>query len=196
VSTTERFWIRRLRWRLRGAWLWPAFAFLTPLDALILHLLPPVRTGVDFVPALIVSSFGNLFLAGAAAPWLARRLGRRAGEAPPEVLGDRVATGLLAAATAGLVVAGLAGRPLVVSETRDTEAAARAVSRYVDRSGTAEMRRNRDAANTLRLGDDFFRICIPRDDRRLANCFFIDTAKDPPALSPDRDQRPNALIRP
>src|SRR4051812_17810009 len=31
---------RRLRWRLRGAWQWPAFAVLTVVDALLVARLP------------------------------------------------------------------------------------------------------------------------------------------------------------
>ena len=40
VSHEERFWPARIRWRLRGAWMWPSFVAVTLLDGLILHLLP------------------------------------------------------------------------------------------------------------------------------------------------------------
>ena len=33
----DRIWTSRLRWRLRGARLWPTFAVLILLDALLLH---------------------------------------------------------------------------------------------------------------------------------------------------------------
>ena len=57
--------------------MWPAYAVLTLLDAVILHELPPVSGGVNFIPALILSSFCNLFLMGVVAPWLGRRLAQR-----------------------------------------------------------------------------------------------------------------------
>lgn len=197
MATRERFWIRRLRWRLRGAWLWPVFALLTLGDALILHLVPPIRTGVDFVPALIISSFANLFLVGAVGPWLARRLARRADSTLPyEVVLDRTATALLALGAVGVVAAGLAARPVVVSETEDTEAAARAVQAHIERTGSAEVRRNLGSANTIRLEEDYFRICVALDDRFRASCYFVDTDVDPPEVTPDPDARPNALIRP
>ena len=50
VDPEERFWPTRVRWRLRGAWMWPTFVALTLLDGLVLHLLPPVGTGVDLSP--------------------------------------------------------------------------------------------------------------------------------------------------
>src|SRR3712207_3377343 len=130
MQHSEHLWARRLAWRLRGAWMWPAYALLTVLDAWILHELPPVSGGVDFVPGLIVSSFANLFLMGAVAPWLGRALARRepadGGNGVPrsvraEVYKDRSAAILICVATLGLVAAGLAARPLIVSETEDTE---------------------------------------------------------------------------
>ena len=36
----ERLWLPRLKWRIRGAWQWPAFALLTVLDAVLLTQLP------------------------------------------------------------------------------------------------------------------------------------------------------------
>jgi hypothetical protein len=145
VSYEERFWPRRLRWRLRGAWQWPAFALFTLADAFVLNLLPPIRTGVDFVPALILASFGNLFLVGLVAPWLTRR------------------------------ASGLATRPLVVSETRATEENARLVRSFVEARGSDEVKRNLDTANTRRLAEGYFRTCIALDDRTRAYCLFVDT---------------------
>ena len=97
--------------------------------ALILHLLPPIGTGVDLIPAILLATFGNLLLIGAVAPWLARRTWKRRPAAEPgappraqlEVLTDRIGTGLLLATIVGVMAAGLAARPLVVSETEDTE---------------------------------------------------------------------------
>ena len=197
MATEDRFWPARLRWRLRGAWQWPAFAVLTIADAFVLHELPPVQGGVDLVPGLIISSFANLFLIGAVAPWLARRVAaRQAGTAPTEVLGDRIATGLLCAATAGLIAAGLAARPVIVSETEATEENARAVRAFILSRGPEEARRNLDTANTVRLADGFFRTCVARDDRRRAYCFFADTNRDPTRVRPDPNPAPNSALYP
>lgn len=196
-ARSEHFWLARARWRLRGAPLWPAFLALTVADALILHLLPPLREGVDLPPALIVASFANLFLVAMIAPWLARRLtAHRAGEAgaaPYEVTLDRTAVALLACGAAGLVAAGLAARPLVVVETEARERASAAVADWVGVHGTAEVRANLDAANTIRLDEDYFRVCIPLNDRTRAACLFVDTHADRARVRRDRDTRPNQL---
>lgn len=200
MEETERLWSRRLRWRLRGAWQWPAYAVLTLLDALILHELPPVRTGVDFIPGLIVASFANLFLMGAVAPWLARRLAIRqqaeSGNGIPlsvrvEVFKDRTAAVLLGLATLGLVAAGLGARPLVVAETKDTERNAELVEEFVLAEAPHEIQRNIDTANTLRLEEGYFRTCINYDDRTKAWCLFVDVDAEPPTVKRDPSTLPN-----
>jgi hypothetical protein len=203
VDRDERFWPARIRWRLRGAWMWPTFITVTLLDGLILHLLPPVGTGVDPIPAILLATFGNLALIGGMAPWLARRTWNRrpAAElgAPPraqlEVLSDRIGTGLLLATIVGVLAAGLAARPTVVSETRATEANAEAFRSLILSRGDAELVRNLETANTVRLGEDFFRTCVARDDRERYFCAFVDTSKHPPDVDVDRSAEPNSAYK-
>jgi hypothetical protein len=205
VEHSERLWARRLRWRLRGAWMWPAYALLTPLDAMILHELPPVSGGVDFIPGLILASFCNLFLMGAIAPWLGTRLAQRehasSGNGVPvavraEVLKDRTAVVLLALTSLGLIVAGLAARPLIVSETRETERNAELVRDHVLTEAPAEVQRNLDTANTVKLEDGYFRTCVNYDDRGRAYCVFVDVDAEPPILRKDPSTLPNQEFKP
>jgi hypothetical protein len=200
VQHSEQLWARRMRWRLRGAWQWPAYALLTLLDAVILHELPPVREGIDFVPALIVSSFGNLFLMGAVAPWLGKRLAERehaaGGNGIPlavraEVLKDRTAAVLLAIATAGLLVAGLGNQPAVVAETEDVEDAIGLLERYVAANAPHEIQRNLEIVNTDRLEEGFFRMCINYDERDRAWCVFVNVKDEPPTVVRDPSEVPN-----
>lgn len=177
--------------------MWPAFALAFIGDALILHRLPPIETGVDLAPALIISSFTNLLLIGAFAPWLARRLIRReqgTPALPPEVILDRTATFLLAAGAAGLLAAGLAARPAVVSETKATEENAELVRDFVAAHGSDEVKRNLDTANTERLREGYFRTCINMDDRTKAYCMFVDTERD--TVTRDPSTEPNQRLFP
>jgi hypothetical protein len=209
VDKGERFWTRRMRWRLRGAMQWPAFVLFTLLDGLVLDLLPPVSTtGLNFIEGVLIATFGNLVLVGAAAPFIAGRLERRrqtalAGAAgagptavPPEaereVLRDRVATILLAGGLVATLVSGLANRPVIVSETEATEEVGRELRAYVARSGSDELKRNLETANTIRLSEGYFRVCIARDDRRRYLCLFIDTDKEPTEVKRDPSAEPNA----
>lgn len=202
MDRSEHLWARRLRWRLRAAWMWPAYALLTVLDAVILHELPPVSGGVGFIPGLIVSSFANLFLMGAVAPWLGRRLATRdSGDGVPlvvrvEVMKDRTAAVLLVLATLGLVAAGLAARPLIVSETEDTERNADLVRDHVLTEAPHEIQRNLDTANTVKLEDGYFRTCVNYDERDRAYCLFVDVDAEPPIVRRDPSTLPNQQFKP
>ena len=211
MTTVRRFRASRLRGDLVGLRHWPAFAVFTVGDGLILHLLPPGPAGAPLVPSILVAAFGNLVLVGAAAPWIARWLaarpgpsprtaagpGGRAGIAPGapgpayEALVGRTVLAVLAAGALGLLAAGLASRPLIVSETPATEANARTVRGYVLAHGTAEERRNLDTAHTHRVEEGVFRTCLARDDRRRASCFHVDTRTQPPRLRRDPSPAPN-----
>lgn len=194
MSSEERFWASRLRWRLRGAMQWPAFVLFTLLDAVVIAELPPsVLKEPNLIVGVLAATFGNLVLIGAVAPFLASRLAQReSDETGREVLQDRTATALLAVGLLACLVSGLANRPVVVSETEATEEVGRQLRAYVERSDSDELRRNLETANTIRLSDGYFRVCISRDDRRRNVCLFVDTDKDPTEVRRDPSAQPNA----
>jgi hypothetical protein len=184
--------------------MWPAYAILTLLDAVILHELPPVSGGVDFIPALILSSFCNLFLMGAVAPWLARRLAQRehvgSGNGIPlsvriEVLKDRTAAIMLGVTTLGLIAVGLGNHPATVQETEDLERNAELFRDYAVAEAPHEIQRNLETANTIRLEPGYFRTCANYDDRDRVWCVFIDVDAEPPIVRKDPSTLPNQEFR-
>ncbi|GBD45287.1 hypothetical protein HRbin41_00087 [bacterium HR41] len=188
---------------MRGALAASAFVVCTLLEGLLLHELPPAALGVRSeamsVPfALIVAASANLVLVGAVAPWLSRRLERRAiaggEELPPALrrvaLRDRVAALLVVLGLLGWLAAGLASRPLVVAADREQEENARAVRDWVLRSGDRELVANLASANTVALAERFFRTCIRKRSGAYV-CLLVDTSRDPPSVVRDRDSRPN-----
>jgi hypothetical protein len=195
VSSGDRFWPSRLRWRLRGALQWPAFVLFTLLDGIVISELPPALIEEpNLIVGVLAATFGNLVLIGAVAPFLAGRLARRdrLDTTARELLQDRIAAIALAIGLAACLVSGLANRPVIVSETEATEEVGRELRAYVERSGSDELRRNLETANTIRLSEGFFRTCIARDDRRRYFCLFIDTEKEPTEVRRDPSAEPNA----
>src|SRR3954470_20594904 len=194
MGTVDRFWTRRLRWRLLGAWRWPAFAFFTLIDALLLHEL---GTGVRFnwAVSLILASFANIALLAAAdaiARMAARNRAAQGVEDPHlEVTIDRGGIALLAVGAVGLAASGLATHHLIVSETNATTANAKAVERWVNGNGSTEYRRNLETANTEKLADGYFRTCVADDARERFLCLFVDTKKKPPQVVRDPSTEPN-----
>ena len=192
VPQEERFWPSRLQWRLRGGLQWPAFVLFTLLDAVVIAELPPaVIKEPNLIVGVLAATFGNLVLIGAVAPFLARRMTEGEG-IEREVLQDRIAAIALALGLVACLVSGLANRPVIVSETEATEDVGRELRAYVERSGSEELRRNLETANTIRLSEGFFRTCIARDDRRRNLCLLIDTDKDPTEVRRDPSAEPNA----
>jgi hypothetical protein len=202
MRTRTSFWPRRLRWQLLAAWRWPALIVLTFVNGAIATALSPVSGHTKFVPAVIISAFANIFLVGAVAPWLARRIAARRGRALPapqfppvdsgEILVDRVATALLLLATLGVLVAGLGHEQPNLAPTKASADAGNAMRSYVLAHGTPELKRNVEAANTTRVRPDYFRICVPHNNPAHAFCVFVDTSRKPPAVTPDDNTTPNA----
>jgi hypothetical protein len=207
VSTADRFWTRRLRWRLIGAWRWPLLLVLTVADGLIVHWLPPTGVRALVVPAIVVCGFANLFLIGAIAPWLARRLVARQGEQPPsatfppanhlELLTDRIASIVLVLATIGLLAAGAGNHKVVVAATDRLARGGAAARDYALIHGATDIKRNARSANINShelQQDGLFRMCIPYDDPTRAFCMYVDASRRPPTVRPDGDSRPNGAL--
>ena len=193
--------------------MWPTFAVVTLLDAFIMHELPPIGTGIDPVPALLLATFGNIVIVGVFAPWLARRpmarreaLGghRARGRHPrpgtaarPARAADRSHRHRAAGrrACVGVLAAGLAAEPTVVTETEATQENAEAVREYVLHTGDEELIRNLETANSIRLSKGYFRTCIAHDKRDRYTCLFVDTNRSPTRLVLDQSQEPNSIYR-
>jgi hypothetical protein len=198
VPGEDRFWTRRLRWRLLGVWRWPAFLVATVLDAVILHELSPGREQISLPVGFIYASFGNLGLIVAAdvlARFAERKQRERGIEDPHlEVQVDRGAVIALAVGVVGVLAWGLATSESRVLETEALEQNAAAVEAYVRAQGGAEYERNLETANTARLKEDYFRTCISDDERRRFLCLFVDTSKDPPQVVRDPSTEPNEEV--
>ena len=188
VMATDRIWTSRLRWRLRGAWLWPAFAVLTVLDGLLLHHHPIAGDSTSVLGGFLLAGFANLIALVLIAPLLSRRL---QGGRPREIADDRAGTVVLIAVTAVFAVLGLAHEGSVDDANRAMTAQLVAARSYFERRAPPEYRRNRGHLSTWKQSDTFFRTCIPGPDRAHALCVFVDTTTDPPDVRLDPAHVPN-----
>ena len=85
--------LRRLRWRLRGAWQWPTFVVLTVVDAVLLVRLPFQGEGADLFGALIVAGFFNVLAVALLAPLGGMLLRRRRRDLPFMIARDYAGDG-------------------------------------------------------------------------------------------------------
>jgi hypothetical protein len=180
---------RRLRWRLRGAWQWPAFAVLTVADAALVAWFPFQGEGGDFWGAVLLAGFFNLVAVAVAAPFLAMALRRRRRDLPFVIARDYAGTALLVTIFAALLLGGVLHRG-VRAEQRDARAASElAVRGWLAREEPAFAPIT--AVDTRELEPENYRACAYTAQDRLPICFFVNTDQSPPGLVRDTERLPN-----
>jgi hypothetical protein len=193
----EILWASRLRWRIRGATLWPAFAVAVAGDALLLQLLPVQGDdGPGVVAAVLLAGFVNLFVVAVGAPLVGGVLRRRRPSAPRVVADDRAGTVLLGAVALLLLALGLAHAPSVHSAHRKLDAQREAARRFMLTRAPPQFRANLDRLDTWKQGPDLYRTCAPGAfTTARAYCVIVRTDRSPPVVVADPDRRPNVVVR-
>jgi hypothetical protein len=191
----DRVWWTRLRWRLRGATMWPAFVAALAVDALLLRLLPIAGdTAPDPFAAVLLAVFFNLVAVAVGAPLAGRWLRHRRPALPKVIADDRAGTALVGAVSAALLAVGLAHRPEVQAEAREFRVQAATARQFVIARAPARFRANVEHMDTLKQGADLYRTCVPGPTGRRAFCVIVNTDQHPPGVTRDTDQSPNAAL--
>lgn len=187
-------WLTRLRWRLRGATMWPAFAAAIVVDAGLMQALPIAGDGSPGpFAAVLLAGFFNLAVVAVGAPLAGRWLRRRRPALPKVVADDRAGTVLLATLAVVLATIGVTHRPAVREHEGDLLAQAASVRRFVLAQAPPAYRANVDRMETAKQGPDLYRTCVPGPDRARSFCVFVTTDQHPPGVTRDPDQTPNAV---
>jgi hypothetical protein len=184
----ESLWWPRLRWRLRGAWQWPAFISLTLLDTLVIALLPFYGEGPDVLGAFLLAGFINLLAVAVVAPLGGVLLVRRRPDLPRIVARDYAGTIALVLAAAGLLAGGAAHRPALGAQGAADRAALAGVHAYVMSQAPA-YRPGLATVDTVRMQTNLYRACVPGPNRWL--CLYVKTDQQPAGVTVDSDRTPN-----
>jgi hypothetical protein len=189
MEGVERVWHRRLRWRLRGAWQWPAFTVLTLVDGILLVVLPPYFGAPEnLFPGVLLAGSINLLAIVLLAPPLGLWLRRRRPDLPRLVASNYAGATLLVAITVALVGFGVLHRSAAGAEQGREQAVAAAMHGYAGDY--------RGAIDVIRLDDDYYRACIPRDEPDRWLCLFVSTDQHPAGITRDTEEIPNRDYRP
>jgi hypothetical protein len=191
----EALWQTRLRWRLRGAMLWPAFVAAVVVDALLLDRLPVSGDrGPGLFAAVLLAGFLNLFLVAVVAPlaglWLR---GRRPGM-PAVIATDRAGTVLLATTCVLVGALGLAHRSTVRAARAELSAQAAQARRFFVSQAPREFQAHVHRLDTVKQGKHLYRTCVAGADPDRAFCVFVNADQSPPGITRDPDQRSNAAV--
>jgi hypothetical protein len=187
----DRLWLSRLRWRMRGAWLWPAFFGLTIVDGVLITDLPPYGwTPPGLVGGVLLAGFANLFLLAVIAPVAAIALRRRRRDLPRPIAYDYAGTTLVAILTVVILVGGLAHRPAVSAQRADEAAMLAAVRSYVT-THAPEWEGGLERLDVRAFAPDVYRACVPGPDARRWLCLIVDTDRRPVRVVRDASMEPN-----
>jgi hypothetical protein len=182
---------RRLRWRLRGAWLWPAFALATAVDAVLAVRMPFQGEGADAFGAVLFAGFVNLLAVALIAPLAGFLLRRRRRDLPWFIARDYAGTGLLVCMTALLFAGGLAHHSALAAKRDERHAVFNAVHAYVV-ADAPQFIPGLNAIYLRELEPHSYRACVYRPEERLPICFFVNTDQTPAGIKRDPDRHGNA----
>jgi hypothetical protein len=195
VRRTESLWLSRLRWRMRGAWLWPAFFGLTLLDGAVIWLLPPYEGAPPgLVGGILLAGFANLLLVALVAPLVGRRLRNVRQDLPRVIATDYAGTALLCMLAIVVVAAGLVHQPSIAAE-QDARTAAVAAVRDRVRLAEPQYAAGLGAEDVLELERESYRVCVPGPDPERWLCHIVDVDTDPPRVVRDDSMEPNSALR-
>jgi hypothetical protein len=170
----DSIWLTRMRWRRRGAWMWPTFVALTLADAFVVHALPLDGDSEALVPGLIFAGFWNFLAVVVVAHPVGALVRRARRDLPRFVARDYAGTWLMIVIAGALVAAGLANRSTVSSDgaaMKDAEARAIAwIGFRAPRAFRADL--GRATTFTLQAGS-LYRTCVPSAGGRRTYCVIV-----------------------
>lgn len=166
--------LHRLRWRLRGAWLWPAFVALTIADAVVGHMLPPAGDGQSIVSAALVALVLNLIAVILLSRPLGAVLRRARGDLPSIVARDYAGTTVVVVIALALLTAGLLHRSTLQAQRSTMYDAIKRAQAYIGDRAPAQFRRNLELVDTFVIQQgSIYRTCVPSDDRKRTYCVIV-----------------------
>lgn len=166
--------LARLRWRRRGAWLWPTFALLTAADAVIGHELPPIGDTQTFFAAVLLGGILNL-LGVIVLSWpLSLVLRRVRPDLPAVIARDYAGTFVVVAITAVLLGVGIAHRSTILQRSADARNAAVRAEAWIGTRAPAAFRREAARLDTLVIEPGrLYRSCVTSADGKRSYCVIV-----------------------
>jgi hypothetical protein len=188
--------LRRLRWRLRGAQLWPLFAIVTVLEMPLLHWLPLTGERTGLLAALLLAGCLNIIAVALVGGLGGVALRRRRPDLPKVVADNYAGTAALGAVAIAFLGFGVAHRPAIADERAAFGEQRVAVRRWVLAHGDSFTLAHREAATTLLIDTDLYRTCMPGPDPRRWLCLIVETGPSPPRVTRDPNHESNASFDP
>ncbi len=169
-------WLVRVRWRRRGAWLWPAFSAAVVTEALIGHALPSSGETESVLGAGLSACVLNLLAVVILSRPLGAGLRALRGDLPKVVARDYAGIWVLAFVAAALVAAGIVHRPSVLAHRRATQDAVARAQAWIGARAPGEFRRNLQSVSVIPIQPgSVYRACVLSGEQRRTYCVIVRT---------------------
>ena len=170
--------LTRIRWRLRGAWLWPSFVVLSLIDAAIIHALPPAGDSATWVAGWLAGFVANLIAVaflGRLGGRIVRRLRR---DMPVVVARDYAGAVMTLAITGALLAAGLSHHQTVRADRAALQDATARAEAFIGAHAPAAFQRNLRTLDTYPLQIPvLYRVCATGSAAARYYCVVVDRSK-------------------
>jgi hypothetical protein len=167
-------WLARLRWRRRGAWLWPTFVAATAFDAVMGHALPQVGESQSVAAGLIMALVLNVLAVLLLSRPLGAALRRRRSDLPVLVARNYGGVGGVIAVAAVLLGVGLLHRPTVLAHQRALQDAITRAQAFIGDRAPAQFRENVTHPDTFTIQPgSIYRTCVPSVDGTRTYCVIV-----------------------
>lgn len=169
-------WLVRMRWRRRGAWLWPAFAAAVVAEAFLGHALPSSGETETLLGAGLSACAENLIAVVLLSRPLGAGLRRLRGDLPKVVAKDYAGTWVVAAVAGVLLAAGIVHRPSILAHRRAMQDAVARAQAWIGDRAPDEFRRNLQSVSTFTIeAGRVYRACVPSQVGIRTYCVIVDT---------------------
>jgi hypothetical protein len=170
-------WLRRLRWRQRGAWLWPTFVIATVVDGVLVHALPLAGSSQTLVGGLVAGMVFNVLAVLLLSRPLGAALRRRRTDMPVGVARNYAGTGAVLLVSASMLAIGLAHRPTIMAQRRALEDAVMRAEAYIGDRAPEQFRVNVTHTDTFIIQPGVvYRTCVPNRAGTRTYCVIVKPA--------------------
>jgi hypothetical protein len=185
----------RLRWRLKGAWLWPTYVALTFVDAVIVHALPLSGDAQALVSAWLVGMVSSLLAIVVLTPPLATVIRRVRQDMPRLVARDYAGATIAVAVTLALFGGGLMHAHAIAADRTALDDAVQRAGAYISDHAPAEFQTDRRSLSTLMLQPRMiYRSCVPNRARTRHYCVVVDRRRPFARSVSYAGSEPNGLL--
>lgn len=167
-------WLHRLRWRRRGAWLWPAFVVLTVLDGVIVHARPMAGDGQSLAGGIVIAMVFNVIVVLLGSRPLGAVIRRRRTDMPPVVARDYGGTFAIGGVTLIMLTAGLLHHGAVTDEQHSLREAIARAEAFVGDHAPAPFRAMAGHTDTFTIqAGAVYRTCVPDPEGVRTYCVIV-----------------------